>query len=63
MKLGENLSDLTIAKESNYLWPQSQIIATSQPSDLLLSRPDLMTAQAQYDAQSVCLQEAKSQTS
>lgn len=60
--LGENPSIPPVSHNGVYLWPQSRIIGTGQPSDLLRRRPDLMAAEARYTAESLRSKEAKSQT-
>ncbi|MDD3596276.1 efflux transporter outer membrane subunit [Sulfuricurvum sp.] len=59
---GENPSSFAVAEEREYLWPKSQTIGVSQPSDLLRRRPDLMAAESHYSAESLRSKEAQSQT-
>jgi outer membrane protein TolC len=60
--LGENPSVALVSANPEYIWPQSLIIGTGQPSDLLRRRPDLMAAEALYSAESLRSKEAESQT-
>lgn len=60
--LGENPSVAPVSANPEYVWPQSLIIGTGQPSDLLRRRPDLMAAEALYSAESLRSKEAESQT-
>ena len=59
---GENPSSFAVAEEREYLWPKSQTIGVSQPSNLLRRRPDLMAAESHYSAESLRSKEAQSQT-
>ncbi|CUV66062.1 Efflux transporter, outer membrane factor lipoprotein, NodT family [Sulfurovum sp. enrichment culture clone C5] len=60
--IGENPSVAPVSANPEYIWPQSQLIGTGQPSDLLRRRPDLMAAEEHYGAESLRSKEAKSQT-
>ena len=60
--LGKNPSISLVSANPEYIWPESQIIGTGQPSDLLRRRPDLMAAEAHYSAESLRSKEAESQT-
>lgn len=59
--LGENPSVALISANPDYIWPQSQIIGTGQPSDLLRRRPDIIAAEEHYSAESLRSKEAESQ--
>lgn len=59
--LGRNPS-LRVADEApSYAWPRAREIATGQPSELLMRRPDLIAAEARFAAETLRGHEARAQ--
>ena len=57
--VGNNPSLPPVQPDSAWRWPDLQPVASGQPADLLRRRPDLLTAEARYSAQSYREDESK----
>lgn len=59
--LGRNPSVRVTDDTPSYAWPQRREIATGQPSELLMRRPDLIAAEARFAAETLRGHEARAQ--
>lgn len=59
--LGRNPSMRVTDDTPSYAWPRTREIATGQPSELLMRRPDLIAAEARFAAETLRGNEARAQ--
>jgi NodT family efflux transporter outer membrane factor (OMF) lipoprotein len=59
--LGRNPSVRVTDDTASYAWPRTREIATGQPSELLMRRPDLIAAEARFAAETLRGEEARAQ--
>jgi NodT family efflux transporter outer membrane factor (OMF) lipoprotein len=59
--LGRNPSVRVTDDTPSYAWPERREIATGQPSELLMRRPDLIAAEARFAAETLRGNEARAQ--